>query len=218
MYGRNEEELIRNLKDNEELIIDMIDNSERSRILTEIYKGKEEKDLTNFLRDKYGYGLRLPFGYDVALEKDTVLWLSQLGTDLFRNLLISRKPYSSEKDFDKEAIIEWRNNLGKNHLFGSGKRDTVSYMLTDEKYLPVFEKNVNFNGKFAKELKGLWKLKNNTRGGPFIAYAFVDEGTNTMYYIEAFLYAPNKIKRHIMRELEAVLYTFRTYSENKANS
>ena len=86
LYGRNEEELIRNLKENEELIIDMIDNSERSRILTEIYKGKEEKDLTKFLRDKYGYGLRVPFGYDVALEKDTVLWLSQLGTDLFRNI------------------------------------------------------------------------------------------------------------------------------------
>ena len=87
----------------------MIDVSERNRIEKEIYKGKEEKDITSYLKKKYGYGLRVPFGYDVAVETDTFIWMSQLGTDLFRNLIISRKPYSSEQDFEKDSIIEWRN-------------------------------------------------------------------------------------------------------------
>ncbi len=218
LYGRNEQELIDNVKKNEQSIIDLIDNQERKRIQIELYKGKEEKDLTSYQREKYNYGLRVPFGYDMAVDKDTFIWMSQLGNDLFRNLVIARKNYKSESDFEKDSIINWRNEIGRNHLFGSGEKDTVSYMLTDEKYLPVISRKVDFNGSFAIECRGLWKLKNNTRGGPFVSYTFVDESSNTMYYIEGFLYAPNKIKRHIMRELEAVLYTFQTYSDTGTDS
>jgi hypothetical protein len=183
-----------------------------------VYEGKEEKKLTEYITKKYGYSLRVPFGYDLATETDTFLWFSQLGTDLFRNLLIARKKYNSEDEFSEEKIIEWRNELGRTHLFGSGEPDTVSYMETDQKYYPVQFRKVEFNGKYAIESRGLWRLKNNTRGGPFLSYAFVDEKTNTMFYVEAFLYAPNKIKRHIMRELEAVLHTFKTHSENNGAS
>lgn len=218
LYGRNEKELIENVKNNEQNIIDMIDDHERRRIQLELYRGKEEKDLTKYLKNKHEYGFRVPFGYDLAVDRDTFVWMSQLGTDLFRNLIIARKNYLSEAEFEKDSIIKWRNEIGKNHLFGSGEKDTVSYMLTDEKYLPVISKKVDFNGKFAIECRGLWKLKNNTRGGPFVSYTFVDEASNQMYYVEGFLYAPNKIKRHIVRELEAVLYTFKIYSEEDIES
>jgi hypothetical protein len=196
----------------------LIDQSERDRIQLEVYKGKAEKSLSKYIQDKYGYSLDIPFGYKLAVENDSFQWFSQLGTDLFRNLLIARKKYLSEDDFKPQSIIDWRNSIGKTHLFGSGEEDTVSYMLTDQKYIPVQSEVVDFNGKYAIELRGLWKLKNNTRGGPFVSYAFVDEKTNTMFYVEGFLYAPNKIKRHIVRELEAVLYTFRTHSENNPGS
>lgn len=217
LFGRTEFELLNNVSQNEEQLIDLIDKSERNRIYNDIYKGKEEKQLTNYIRDKYGYGLRIPFGYDLATEKKDFLWYTQLGTDLFRNLIIATKPYQSEADFAKDSVVKWRNELGSTYLFGSGEKDTVSYMLTDEKYVPVFVDTVEFNGKFAIEYRGLWKLKNNSRGGPFLTYVFVDETRDTMYYIEAFLYAPNKIKRHIMRELEAVLYSFKSKSDLKAN-
>ena len=217
LFGRTEEELLTNIRNNDERLIDLIDKSERNRIYKDLYKGKEEKELTNYIRDKNGYGLRIPFGYDLATEKSDFLWFTQLGTDLFRNLIIATKPYQSEADFAKDSVVQWRNQLGKTYLFGSGEKDTVSYMLTDEKYVPVFVDTVEFNRKFAIEYRGLWKLKNNTRGGPFLTYVFVDESRDTMYYIEAFLYAPNKIKRHIMRELEAVLHSFKSKSDLENN-
>lgn len=215
LFGKNEKELINNLRINGQKIIDMIDQSERKRIHKEIYAGKEQKNLTSYTRKKYGYGLRIPFGYDLATENNQFLWYSQLGTDLFRNLLIANKPYTSEEDFSKEALVEWRNQIGKTYLFGSGERDTVSYMLTDEKYIPVSEEEINFNGNYAVEIRGLWKLKNNTRGGPFLGIAFVDEELGRIFYVEGFLYAPNKIKRHMMRELEAVLHTFKSSPDFK---
>jgi hypothetical protein len=47
-------------------------------------------------------------------------------------------------------------------------------------------------------------------GGPYIGYALVDEKAGRLYYIEGFAYAPGKDKREIMRELDAILWTFRT--------
>jgi hypothetical protein len=159
----------------------------------------------------------VPFGYDLAKDTADFVWLSQLGNNLFRNLIVAHKPYESEVQFEKDSIVAWRNSIVKKHLFGSGEKDTVSFMLTDEKYIPVVDRKVNFNGKYAQECRGLWKLKNNTRGGPFLSYVFVDDASGRLYYIEAFLYAPNKIKRQMMRELEAVLFSFRTPSELPSN-
>ena len=45
-------------------------------------------------------------------------------------------------------------------------------------------------------------------GGPFVSYAMVDESTNRLYYIEAFLYSPGKPQRDLMRQLEVILKTF----------
>jgi hypothetical protein len=215
LFGSTEEELINNLYKNEIMLSELIDISERKRIHIDLYRGKEEKELTNYFREEYNFGFRIPFGYDLAIEQKNFYWFSQLGNDLFRNLIVSTRPYESEQDFSRESIVNWRNEIGKTYLFGSGEKDTVSYMLTDEKYVPVIQDTVDFNGKYAIETRGLWKLKNNTRGGPFLSYVFVDRSRKTMYYVEAFLYAPNKIKRHIMRELEAVLYSFRTPEELK---
>ena len=47
-------------------------------------------------------------------------------------------------------------------------------------------------------------------GGPYIGYALVDQAKGRLYYIEGFAYAPGKDKREIIRELETILWTFRT--------
>ncbi len=59
------------------------------------------------------------------------------------------------------------------------------------------------------ETRGLWKLKNNSRGGPFLSYIFVDEPTNRLYYLEGFIMGPGvDKKREFMRQLEAILTSF----------
>ncbi len=59
------------------------------------------------------------------------------------------------------------------------------------------------------EVRGLWRTNNYSMGGPFLGYAIVDEVQGNLYYIEGFTYAPGKNKREIMRELEAVLWSFK---------
>ena len=79
----------------------------------------------------------------------------------------------------------------------------------------VLTKQVNFNGHFAMEIRGLWRTNNVTMGGPFVGYAIADEPQGLMYYIEGFAYAPGKGKREFMRELETILWTFKTSADLK---
>jgi len=85
--------------------------------------------------------------------------------------------------------------------------------LTVQKEAPLSQREVNFYNKYAIETKGLWKTNNNSMGGPFKSYTFVDESLNRVYYIEGFVYSPGKSQRELMREMDVILGTFRTKSE-----
>jgi hypothetical protein len=50
-------------------------------------------------------------------------------------------------------------------------------------------------------------------GGPFVGFAMVDEATQQFYYIEGFTFSPGREQREIIRELEAILSTFRLSTE-----
>jgi hypothetical protein len=90
-----------------------------------------------------------------------------------------------------------------------------THLLTETSvpYKPVITREISFNKKFAIEMKGLWRTNNLTMGGPFISFILVDEPMGMLYYIEGFTFAPGKDQREIMRELETILYTFKTSNE-----
>ena len=46
-------------------------------------------------------------------------------------------------------------------------------------------------------------------GGPFVCQAIVDEVAKKVYVFEGFVYRPNEDKLHLIRMMEAALYTFR---------
>jgi hypothetical protein len=62
-------------------------------------------------------------------------------------------------------------------------------------------------------LRGLWKLENAFMGGPFINISLLDENRNRVVTVDAFVYAPSLDKRIYVRELEAILNTFKIISE-----
>ena len=70
-------------------------------------------------------------------------------------------------------------------------------------------REINWSGKYAVEMRGLWKTNVLSMGGPFMGYALVDEKKGVFYYIEGFTYSPGKEQREIMRELETILLSFK---------
>ena len=62
-------------------------------------------------------------------------------------------------------------------------------------------------------MRGLWFMRNDCMGGPYVSHARVDTEANRVVVVEGFVYAPEKMKRGLIRRLEGSLYTLRLPEE-----
>ncbi len=58
-------------------------------------------------------------------------------------------------------------------------------------------------------MRGVWNVEHDFMGGPFVSYTFVDPGNNQIVTIYGYVYHPNKKKRNLLRQVEAILYSVR---------
>jgi hypothetical protein len=106
--------------------------------------------------------------------------------DVQQGFVIYREPYTSDQQFSMQARLAKRNSVMREHLPGPTKG---SYMTTEMRYVPSYEEVV-FNGQFASELRGLWRIENNYMGGPFYSLTVLDERSGELVTVEGYTYAP----------------------------
>ena len=92
--------------------------------------------------------------------------------------------------------------------FAVGEIDST-YIQTDPRR-PVMTEAVELAGRPAVETRGLWRMIGFPMGGPYIRYAFIDEGRLFVYYGMVFSPSPRFDKREFLRQLEATATTFYT--------
>lgn len=216
LFGKNEKTLIKNIAENESRVQGFFNQAENNRLKKGLFKAKKSVGLTDLLIKEHDASMQLPFGYKLVLNEPGFVWFRQINDESDKNLFITYKPYKSQEVFNDEKIIELRDSIAKNQLF-EDPDDPETHILTETAvpYVPVVSREINFNNKFAKETRGLWKTKNLSMGGPFLGYTMVDEQLNRVYYIEGFIFSPGKDQREFMREMEVILSTFKIKSEIK---
>ena len=212
LFQNTNDRLVSHLQRNRSSIQQYFVNIEKRRFQQALYKAPSEKGIENSLLQNHQCYLKIPYGYEVALENSNSIWIRLLDNKVDKNIFIAYKDYTEEQAFNRENIVDFRDRTWRQYLLGD---DSMSYMIT-EPLVPVDSTSVNWNNKFAVEVRGVWKLKNNSMGGPFLGYTLVDEATGRLYYIEGFVYAPGEKKRNTLRELETILWTFKTQSEHSS--
>lgn len=213
LFGKTDKQLLSNLSRNKEAIRQHFNKIELGRLNKNSF-APENKDLSAQISKQHGFHMRIPENYTLAKSDSNFVWVTRPAQDLTMHIFVAYKPYQSTQAFQPEKIIAWRDTIGYNYMYNRKIKD--SYM-TYQDYIPPVFKKVSFNDRYAIETRGLWRLKNNSRGGPFLSYTFVDETTNRLYYIEGFLLGPGiDKKREFMRQLEAILWTFKP--TGKANT
>jgi Domain of unknown function (DUF4837) len=214
VFGRDEATLIRNLRTQGNKLVAYYETTERQRLTQSLFKSGQMKGTSDILVKNFSCALKIPFGYKLADYQKDFLWIRQMNPKDDKDIFISRKPYTSMDDFRRENLIAYRDEVCRNYLFADPE-ETESYLMTETTvpYIPVTADTVNFNGHFAIQLRGLFRSHTPGVGGPFLGYALVDEATNYFYYIEGFTISPGRDQREIMRELETILWTFRTSTE-----
>ena len=207
LFGETEDVLVKNIESKKTSLQKHFLDIEEKRFYKSLYAAKVEKGISKHIKDKLNCELKVPFGFEIALEGDDFVWLRNFSPDVDKSVFISWKEYTSEELFSLDSLLALRTEVSKPYILYKPE-DPESYMLTETDNFDVFRKEINFKDHYAVELRGLWRVNQYYMGGPFVSYAMVDEGSNRLYYIEAFLYSPGKPQRDHMRELDTIIKTF----------
>ncbi|UZH56633.1 DUF4837 family protein [Salinimicrobium tongyeongense] len=198
--GENNEQIISLIEENAEKIISTFKRTELTEQQRRIKKSLKSDEK---LEEQLGVSLKFPTAYRYAKETDDFFWIRKdIPTGSMEILVYEVPRHVIEKDTNIVGnIIEMRDSIGQTHIPG---RVDGSYMVTESAYAPyLFESQID--GKFAWESKGIWEVRGDFMGGPFINYAVLDEENDRYVVLEGFAFSPSARKRENMMELEAIL-------------
>jgi len=208
LFGPNDSTTVEYLNMNAEKLLNLLDQAELNRTIIN-YRKNRAKLIDDSLREKHHLSLSVPIGYEVGVDSSDFVWISHELSDLTQSILIYNYAYTDSDTFTPEYLISKRNEFTMKYLPGPS---TGSYMVIEQDY-PVSFHEYTRDNQYCAELRGLWKLENGFMGGPFINISMLDEKMNMVVTVDAFVYAPGLDKRNYVRELEAILSTFRITSE-----
>lgn len=205
LFSQNEEILIQQLQQNKTRIQEYFEGIERTRIQDRMLKSRE-RDKEKAVSAKHPFSIKIPYGWDLAKNDENFVWLRFLESNREHNLFFYYEPYADAEIFNN--IPQFRDKITETYLRDIEKESVYITRQQREDIIDVLSEPVRFNGNYAVKSRGLWKISDNSGGGPFISYMIVDEGQQMLYYIEGYVYAPSTKKKNFIRELDAILATF----------
>ena len=189
--------------------------SKHGQVIVDFFTRAEMNRQINLLRDKHNGAISAKVGslFDCDIWLPNELNSFKEGKDFFwastnlndMNFVMYSYPFRDNNTFTKEFFINKRDSVMKINIPGSMEG---MYMETaDSMFVDV--KNIAVKGDYAFEARGLWEMRNDAMGGPFVSHVRVDRANARVIVVEAFVYNPGKLKRDLMRKLEASLYTLK---------
>ncbi len=209
LTASSRKELGESLMENMDKIIEILNKAEANRI------AKKHKDLgsekTNQkINELLGIKLYTPKDAYLAHEDSNAVWIRVERTkreggvehQISQGILLLKTPYTSLEQLNDYAIY---------NLLDSALQELIpgpvddSYMKIDEVNMDVRFEQVNYRGKYALEMTGLWRMHGYMMGGPWYALHIVDDENNRLISAFGYVYAPQFSKREYRREVEAVI-------------
>ena len=87
--------------------------------------------------------------------------------------------------------------------------------MATETRLDQIQNITKYNGNYASEMRGLWRVKNDFMGGPYISLAVLDESNQRVIVAFGYVYAPSKEKRNFLRQVEAMIYSLKLNNQDE---
>lgn len=160
------------------------------------------------VKEMFGCEFYIPTDLNKIKKGKNFIWASNDGTNVIQSICIYSYPYATERVFTLDAYVKLRNKFMKDNIPGFKPNQ---YMTTTKGFVQV--KDINVQDHYVQEARGLWEMANDMMGGPFIAHSQVDTINNMVVVVEGFVYAPDKMKRTMIRRLQSALYTLKLPTE-----
>ncbi|HOU67052.1 MAG TPA: DUF4837 family protein [Paludibacteraceae bacterium] len=199
----NKEEFLKVLSEKKDEMISYLVDAERKRS-TSFYTKYSNRTLANKLKKALDVDMVVPSHIDKSrIEKDFI-WMSNANIDMTQNIVVYAYPYNRKDDFKLKNLLAKRDSVMKKYIAGP---TDGSYMTTEYRCDPYYREMTDEKGRYVVEIRGLWRVEGDVMGGPFVSRSYYDEKRGRVLTTETYLYGPNKKKRNIIRQLEAMIRT-----------
>lgn len=198
----------------EQSILNHIYTAEHQRVY-KAFKGMENHKLNSFIRQKFGFGLMFSNEFALAKEADDFAWVRKEAKDFGIGVLIDVFPYTDQKIFDEQHILDRLDTIMKRYVPASADNSyTGIERRRDEKgnYLsPILMRKVDFDSSYCIETRGCWRSFGDYMGGPFVNYTFLSPGQQKVIMLTGYVYCPrNKpwTKRDLLMQVEGICWSY----------
>jgi len=167
-----------------------LEDLEREQIAFKLYKNDEREKMEGELREKYGWSFRVPSGWEILEEGQNYIWFGKASPH--RWFLVSWKDSKL-----KPNLWKWKTDIAE-MIYGEIGIDTTAQIVG----------KTFFECGQISTIQGLWFHKMDAKGGPFKSFAFFDSATNSWFFIDCQVFAPEREKMQFFREMETMASTF----------
>lgn len=208
LFAPNKAQLLENIKKKEQSIIKRIKAADDKKIRANTYQSGINRSLVNEIKDKFGVAMNVPGTYRSAVM-DSVkkeMWIRRETGTISSNILLRVSDYDKNTQLNEASIIAIRDSLGKRMITSAAKG---SYMASDQVNIPIQYQKTSINGLYALEARGLWNMKNDFMGGPFLSYMIYNPDSQKVVFIDGFVHAPGEDKRSLVQQLEVIIQSLK---------
>ena len=196
-------------------MINGLNKVERERIMNVFNTTSDIKVMQKFA-NKFKLKTILPEGFYIAKSEAGFMWLKRDANKYNLGIIAISVPYKDTIQFTNASIAARVMLFMKNYVPGP---TDGSFMSLDTTYVrPVSKPVSDFFAPYTVETRGMWRVEHDFMAGPYVAYTFINPVTKELTTLFGYVYKPNKDKRNLLRQIEAILYSTRPYNpKTKAN-
>ncbi len=200
----NSETAVTLIKENSRKIITTLEQAERDRVISNA-KRFEERSITPTFTKLFGGAPHFPSGYQIKARNPEFIWVTYSPQYTQQSILAFKYPVvEGEEMMSRESLITNINTMLERNVPGMFDN---TYMTIAPAVRPSVT-YMKYKGLDFAEIRGLWDVHNDYMGGPFVAHAFYSRDGKEVIVMLAFVYAPKYDKRHYLRQIESILYSF----------
>ena len=203
LQAPDEASLAKYVEDNAQSILDFFTKAEMNREIDNLRK-EHNPEVSRLAKEILGIDIWVPWEVNKFKKGKDFFWASTNTGKKDMSIVLYSYPYTDKNTFTLEYFLNKRDSVMKANIPGGPEG---SYMTTQRDF--VYVKDATVQGKYAQVARGLWRVQGDRMGGPFVSHSRVDEANGRVIVAEAFIYAPESLKRDLMRRMEAALYTLR---------
>jgi hypothetical protein len=181
-------------------------SSSKDKVLSKLYANEivekqrrvlKSKNPTRIIREKFGFDILFSSSYRIAKSSKDFLWVRRDTEKGSVNFYISK--IKNKKILDINTV---RDSISEKFIPGPTEK---THMSTDAEYIPKTKAFQLTESLKVIETRGIWEVKDQFMGGPFLNYTVsYRDNSEEFYILEGFVYSPGTTKRDYVFELEAI--------------